>query len=551
MAENSENRNATEENAVKTYAENDINNCVLGEYNYEIELSDIQKAIVIILNILPGGIGTILVPFLNKKRKIKTMIFAGILIGLLEIFHFLHFFSVLMNVKYIERFYNYISDDNFLGLFFNTIKEENNYLDENENKNEIDSSSTLKTIINSLNLNLSETIAKKERIKCLKLLFSLISGMSYCASIFTASVNFINAKPDSPNYKLGIKILLYNFLNPGTGIILSCFSLFPSCDCSNNSYDIKGIVLSLLGIITGFIIMICPISLCIGLYLVKLTNKLITILPIKITFIFIGITGTFLSFLLSGINKKTILESVKIKVKPLELIIGCGDSFVSLPSKFGWASFFRLLANIIVPGLGTITLTKKYKCTCGLFLTSIFQLSGGLLFFLCISILNRNDVETKGEFDTVVLTLIESTESSRNDYTYYPVAFNYIYTVGLCFYFSGIFLILILDYLDETTNFSDYISSFAFIVLTILTGGLGFTLFLEAFIVEFRLYAWLDNLLGFFLFPIGGFICFGGFLYDLFFWDFASKACRIAFPICYFVCISFFQILRKYNSYFR
>ena len=155
------------------------------------------------------------------------------------------------------------------------------------------------------------------------------------------------------------------------------------------------------------------------------------------------------------------------------------------------------------------------------FLTSIFQLSGGLLFFLCISILNRNDVETKGEFDTVVLTLIESTESSLNDYTYYPVAFNYIYTVGLCFYFSGIFLILILDYLDETTNFSDYISSFAFIVLTILTGGLGFTLFLEAFIVEFRLYAWLDNLLGFFLFPIGGFICFGGFLYDLFFWDFA------------------------------
>ncbi len=232
MAENSENRNATEENAVKRYAENDINNCVLGEYNYEIELSDIQKAIVIILNILTGGIGTILVPFLNKKRKIKTMIFAGILIGFLEIFHFLHFFSVLMNVKYIERFYNYISDDNFLGLFFNTIKEENNYLDENENKNEIDSSSILKTIINSLNLNLSETIAKKERIKCLKLFFSLISGMSYCASIFTASVNFINAKPDSPNYKLGIKILLYNFLNPGTGIILSCFSLFPSCDCS-------------------------------------------------------------------------------------------------------------------------------------------------------------------------------------------------------------------------------------------------------------------------------------------------------------------------------
>ena len=113
--------------------------------------------------------------------------------------------------------------------------------------------------------------------------------------------------------------------------------------------------------------MICPISLCIGLYLVKLTNKLITIFPIKITFIFIGITGTFLSFLLSIINQKTILESVKIKVKPLEIIIGCGSNFLCLPSEFGWASFFRLLANMIIPGLGTLTLIKNINVLVVLF----------------------------------------------------------------------------------------------------------------------------------------------------------------------------------------
>jgi hypothetical protein len=121
--------------------------------------------------------------------------------------------------------------------------------------------------------------------------------MSYCSAIFAASVNLIEAKPETPNYKLGLKIFFYNFLNPGSGIILSCFSLFPSCDCSNDNYDIRGIVLSILGIIMGIIIMACPISLCIGEYLVKLTNNMVTIFPIKITFILIGITETFISFL--------------------------------------------------------------------------------------------------------------------------------------------------------------------------------------------------------------------------------------------------------------
>ena len=42
------------------------------------------------------------------------MIFAGILIGLFQIIHFLHFFSVLSGVKYVENIYDYISDDKLL-----------------------------------------------------------------------------------------------------------------------------------------------------------------------------------------------------------------------------------------------------------------------------------------------------------------------------------------------------------------------------------------------------------------------------------------------------
>jgi hypothetical protein len=118
MEQSETRRTNTNENQIVTYASKDVDNYIKNDYNFEIELSCFQKVLVIVLNILTGGIGTILVPFLNKKRKIKTMIIAGILIGLFQIIHFLHFFSVLTGVKYIENFYDHISDNKFLEKFF-------------------------------------------------------------------------------------------------------------------------------------------------------------------------------------------------------------------------------------------------------------------------------------------------------------------------------------------------------------------------------------------------------------------------------------------------
>ena len=540
MAE-TEHNNLSNDNKVESYMQKDINNYVNNKYNFEIELSTCQKIIIIFLNIFTGGIGTILVPFLNKKKTRKTMIFAGILIGLLEILHFLNLFSILLEVKYIQQFYDCISDDNFLKLFFET-KDNNNVLNENDNENDNDSS-VLGVVIDSLKLNLNETIPKSERIKWIKRLFIILSGMSYCSSIFVASVNFINAKPDSPNYKLGLKIFFLNFFNPGTGIILSCFSLFPSCDCSNDNYNIKGIVLSILGIIMGIIIMVCPISLCIGTYLVKLTNDIMTIFPVKITFIFIGITGTFISFILSGVNKKTIINSFKFNIRPLDIIVGCGSDLIYLASNFGCASFTRLVLNIICPGLGTLTLLIKYGCSFFLFLTAIIQSIGGFSFFIILFTYIKGGKIGGDLFSTV----LETTSKTPEDY---KTVFNYFYTMGLCFYFSGILIILVLDYMDKV-EITPYISSFCFIVLTILTGGLGFTLFLPAFIVYFRIDRWGGNYSCFFLllFPFGGFITYGGFMYDLFFWKIVTKAYRIAFPICYCICICLFQVVKTiYNN---
>lgn len=259
--------------------------------------------------------------------------------------------------------------------------DDNNPLDKKEN--EKDDSSIIGFIIESFKLNLSETISKNQRKKLLKQIFGFISGMFYCNSLFTALINLATENKKSPNFKISLKIFFYNIFNPGIGNILSCFCLFPHC---SDKYE-RELVLSLLGIFIGLLLVICPFSLGFGTYLIKLTDKNIAILPIKITFIFIGLTGTIISFILSGINRKTILEAVKFQINPSDMIIGCGDKFAHLVSQFGWGSFFRLLANITIPGLGTLTLNCKYGCDFYIILTSILQFSGGLFFFSHVNII--------------------------------------------------------------------------------------------------------------------------------------------------------------------
>lgn len=78
--------------------------------------------------------------------------------------------------------------------------------------------------------------------------------MSYSNSLFTILVNLVSANPDAPNYKLSVKIFLYNLFNPGVGFILSCFSLFPACDCARQKYLCKrNYIINIRDDIRGFI----------------------------------------------------------------------------------------------------------------------------------------------------------------------------------------------------------------------------------------------------------------------------------------------------------
>ena len=203
-------------------------------------------------------------------------------------------------MKYLEKIYDYISSDNFLeSLFGNNVNDETN-----------EKESVIGEIIDDFKFNISETISQESRKKIVKYIFGFISGMSYVNSIFSTIVNFLKAGYEK-NKLLAYKIVLYSIFNPGGGILLTSFDLIPSCI----EIDIRGIVLSILSIIIGLIIILCPVSLSIGIFLSRLSNKMTTLFLLKITLIYIGFIGILISILTSGINKRKILEVKNLIIK--------------------------------------------------------------------------------------------------------------------------------------------------------------------------------------------------------------------------------------------
>ena len=211
--------------------------------------------------------------------------------------------------------------------------------------------------------------------------------MSYENSIFTIVVNFLNVR-SGENKLLAYKIVLYSIFNPGGGIFLSSFALIPSCE----EEDTRGIILSIISIILALIIILSPFSLSIGVFLSKLTNKMMTLFPLKITLIYIGFIGIFISFFTSGFNKRKILEvkyliQKKDPIKPFDILYNCGE-LVHLYSTFGFKTFFRLIANIIIPSSGTISLLCSYGANCGMIRTAIIQFILGHCLFLNAILMN-------------------------------------------------------------------------------------------------------------------------------------------------------------------
>ena len=113
-----------------------------------------------------------LTPLMNKKKKKLRLIVAGILLGLFQIIHFLHFFSLFNEIKYIEDIYDIISGDKILETLFSRK----------------DDSETI-PFFEDTELNLAKIIHKESRKKFLKIYFRLICGLSYSNSFFTLIQN--------------------------------------------------------------------------------------------------------------------------------------------------------------------------------------------------------------------------------------------------------------------------------------------------------------------------------------------------------------------------
>ena len=510
-----------------------------------------------------------------QGQKKKRIIFASILLAFFQILHFLHGFSLLTKVKFLEDFYDSISDDKVFEIIFGN--EEND--DKNEEKN------ALKDLIDifkdETKLNIPELISKKSRIKFLKECFGIINGMSYCNSIFSILLDIMD---DNKNKILSYKVVFYSIFNPGGGIILASFALIPSMDCCNHKYNIKGIIICFISIILGLIVMLTPISLILGLYLTKVTNRMITLFPIKITLIFIGILGIFYSLITSGSNKKLIKESYDLfkekneTLLPFEIVYRFGKQLKVLSSELDSDSFCRLICNMIFPGSGTMSLICKYKCkTClGIFGGAVIQFLVGGLFFLCTILINFRMSFLLPLFYNICNFLF-----SENEDINFVKLIDYLYTIGLCFYFSGIFLILISSYLPKKDT-SKELSRTAAIILNLFTGGLGTQIFLELYGGLYNpdgsndielcnppwnlcdYICWMCRLtiilcrqknckIAMFalIILIGGFIGYFGTLYCIFFSDIASKASKITYPIFYFVfsiISGLFPLLNKYEE---
>lgn len=140
------------------------------------------------------------------------------------------------------------------------------------------------------------------------------------------------------------------------------------------------------------------------------------------------------------------------------------------------------------------------------------------------------------------MKVLKTTQKNASDYTYSTTVFNYFYTMGLCFYLSGFFLIISLDYIPKIYKLEKYASAISYFFLAALTGGSGYVLYFRAFLEYFQFYRFTNELVGLFFLSIGGFVTFGGFFYVLFFWEISSKSCKIAFPIAYIGVIGSFIV---------
>ena len=191
--------------------------------------------------------------------------------------------------------------------------------------------------------------------------------------------------------------------------------------------------------------MFCPYLTGFALYLIKTINNNFKLLffIIDVNSIFLGIFGTFYSIIYGFLKK----ESEEIKNPDFNCC--------NLYQMFGYKTIICIIANLILPGIGTFSLLCKnnHKCDVGIFFTAIIQFINGIFFHYYNIVFIFNDIHGEYSSDFKVF------------YSFY------IFSTSI--YYSGIYIILYIDYFIVWPPGKYYIiSAFAMTFLNIFSGGI-------------------------------------------------------------------------------
>jgi hypothetical protein len=218
-------------------------------------------------------------------------------------------------------------------------------------------------------------------------------------------------------------MLTYGIFNPRAGIFVSGILFFNGEYCK--------IIFSLIGVLFGIILMLCPYLLGLGLYLVKIIKNILNFFLVKIIAIYFGILGIIFSLIFSilqnDLNKNKSQKRKEIFDIKCEI---CSYSYEK-KSNFGIKTIIKMIFNLVIPGSGIFSLLCKFGCHIVIFFIGLFQMISGLLLVLFI----------------IHLVKVNNGEVQENEESKF--FYSGIFLFSLTHFTAGTIIIFISDYFEK------------------------------------------------------------------------------------------------------
>ena len=116
-----------------------------------------------------------------------------------------------------------------------------------------------------------KNILKNHDVTFLKKFFAALSFLSYFNSLFQPLIKAFSMNESKVNEDNLFDIFKFSIFNPGTGLIITSFK---SC-------ELAPMIVSIIGTIIGFLLMLCPYITGFAVYLIKTINSLNILFLIK------------------------------------------------------------------------------------------------------------------------------------------------------------------------------------------------------------------------------------------------------------------------------